>query len=84
MPLEDFKAHLRTIAGEDPKAEIISPARPNPMLVRNSGSRQQRQSEGDAEGWGLSKLLTFGQMGSVTSAILPRSQSAAGGVREKQ
>jgi len=38
MPLEDFKAHLRTIAGEDPKAEIISPARPNPMLVRNRGN----------------------------------------------
>ena len=36
MRLEDFKAHLRTIAGEDPKAEIITGApRPNPMLVRN-------------------------------------------------
>jgi hypothetical protein len=36
MRLEEFKAHLRTIAGEDPKAEIITGApRPNPMLVRN-------------------------------------------------
>ena len=36
MHLEDFKAHLRTIAGEDPKGEIITGApRPNPMLVRN-------------------------------------------------
>jgi hypothetical protein len=34
MCLEDFKAHLRTIAGEDPKAEIIGATRPNPMLVR--------------------------------------------------
>ena len=49
MPLEDFKAHLRTLAGEDPKAEIISPARPNPMLVPIAESRNQRQSEGGAE-----------------------------------
>jgi hypothetical protein len=54
MPLEDFKAHLRTIAGEDPKAEIISPARPNPMLGAIAGSRHQRQSEGGAEGWHFS------------------------------
>ena len=34
MRLEDFKAHLRTIAGESP--EPISGARqPNPLLVRN-------------------------------------------------
>jgi hypothetical protein len=35
MRLEDFKAHVRTIAGEDPKAEIAGAPRPNPMLVRN-------------------------------------------------
>ena len=36
MRLEDFKAHLRTIAGEDPKGEIITGApRPKPLLVRN-------------------------------------------------
>jgi hypothetical protein len=35
MRLEDFKVHLRTIAGEDPKAEIVGATRPNPMLVRN-------------------------------------------------
>ena len=35
MRLEDFKAHLHTIAGEDSKAEITGAARPNPLLVRN-------------------------------------------------
>ena len=35
MRLEDFKAHLRTIAGEDPKAEITGAARSKPLLVRN-------------------------------------------------
>ena len=35
MRLEDFKAHLRTIAGEDPKAEITRATRPKQMLVRN-------------------------------------------------
>jgi hypothetical protein len=35
MRLEDFKAHLRMIAGEDPKAEIAGARRPNPMLVHN-------------------------------------------------
>ena len=35
MRLEDFKAHLRTIAGEDPKREIRGAPRPNPLLVRN-------------------------------------------------
>jgi len=35
MRLEDFKAHLPTIAGEDPKAEIAGAARPNPLLVHN-------------------------------------------------
>jgi hypothetical protein len=33
MPVEDFKAHLRTIAGDDP--EITGAPRPNPMLARN-------------------------------------------------
>jgi hypothetical protein len=35
MRVEDFKEHLRTIAGEDPKAEITGARRPNPLLVRN-------------------------------------------------
>jgi hypothetical protein len=35
MRLEEFKVHLRTIAGEDPKREITGAARPNPLLVRN-------------------------------------------------
>jgi hypothetical protein len=35
MRLEEFKAHLRTIAGEDPKAEITRAARSHPMVVRN-------------------------------------------------
>jgi hypothetical protein len=35
MHLEDFKAHLRMIAGEDPKAEIAGAARPHPSLVCN-------------------------------------------------
>jgi hypothetical protein len=35
MRLEEFKAHLRTIAGEDPKGEVRGAPRPNPLLVRN-------------------------------------------------
>lgn len=35
MRLEEFKAHLRTIAGEDPKAEINGAPRPHPSLVRS-------------------------------------------------
>jgi hypothetical protein len=35
MRLEDFKAHLRAIAGSDPNAEISGAPRPNPLLVRN-------------------------------------------------
>jgi hypothetical protein len=35
MRVEDFKAHLRTIAGEDPKATISGAPRPHPLLVRN-------------------------------------------------
>jgi hypothetical protein len=34
MRLEDFKAHLRTIAGEDPKAKIAGAPRPHRLLVR--------------------------------------------------
>jgi hypothetical protein len=30
MRLEEFKAHLRTIAGEDSKAEIAAAERPHP------------------------------------------------------
>jgi hypothetical protein len=46
MRLEDFKAHLRTIAGEDTKAEISGAPRPNPMLVRNrkkTGQKKRRR-----------------------------------------
>jgi hypothetical protein len=35
MRLEDFRAHLRTIAGENPKAEIAGTTRPHTTLVRN-------------------------------------------------
>ena len=34
MRLEEFKAHLRTIAGESSE-QISGAARPNPLLVRN-------------------------------------------------
>jgi hypothetical protein len=40
MRLEEFKAHLRTIAGGDPKP---SAPRPNPSLVRNRKLRRQRK-----------------------------------------
>jgi hypothetical protein len=45
MRLEDFKAHLRTIAGEDPNAAIAGAPRPNLLLVRNrkKGTRVQRR-----------------------------------------
>ena len=45
MRIEDFKAHVRTIAGEDPKATITGAPRPNPLLVRNrrKGTRVQKQ-----------------------------------------
>jgi len=43
--LEDFKAHLRMIAGEDPNTEIAGAPRPNPMLVR-SAKRAKRQRHG--------------------------------------
>jgi hypothetical protein len=35
MRVEDFRAHLRTIVGEDPKAAVTGAARPNQLLVRN-------------------------------------------------
>jgi hypothetical protein len=35
MRLEEFKEHLRTIAGDDPKQTITGAARPHPSLVRN-------------------------------------------------
>jgi len=43
MRLEDFKARLRTIAGEDSKAEIAGAARPHPSLVRNRKKAAQVQ-----------------------------------------
>jgi hypothetical protein len=47
MRLEEFKAHLRTIAGEDPKAEIITGApRPNPMLAQSQeGSANAKEKK---------------------------------------
>jgi len=43
MRLEDFKAHLRTIAGEDPKTEISGAPRPNSLLVRNRKKAAKRR-----------------------------------------
>jgi hypothetical protein len=43
MRIEDFKAHLRTIAGEDPKAKIAGAARPHPSLVRNRRKAAKRR-----------------------------------------
>jgi hypothetical protein len=43
MRLEEFKAHLRTIAGEDPKVAISGAARPNPLLVRNRKKPAKRR-----------------------------------------
>jgi hypothetical protein len=43
MRLEDFKAYLRTIAGEDSKAEIAGAARPHPPLVPNRKKAAQLQ-----------------------------------------
>jgi hypothetical protein len=43
MRLEDFKAHLRTIAGENPKAASSGAARPDPMLVRNRKKAAKRR-----------------------------------------
>ena len=43
MRLEDFKAHLRTIAGEDSKAEIAAAERPHPPLVPNRKKAAQLQ-----------------------------------------
>jgi hypothetical protein len=43
MRIEDFRAHLRTIVGKDPKAEITGATRPNPMLVRNRKKAAKRR-----------------------------------------
>jgi hypothetical protein len=43
MRLEDFKAHLRTIVGEDPKEEMTGAARPHPLLVRGAKRAKPRQ-----------------------------------------
>jgi hypothetical protein len=43
MRLEDFKAHVRTIAGEDPKGEIAGAPRPNALLVRNREKAAKRK-----------------------------------------
>jgi hypothetical protein len=43
MRLENFKAHLRTIAGEDPKTEITGAARPHPLLAHNRKKAAKRK-----------------------------------------
>ncbi len=43
MRLEDFKAHLRMIAGEDPKTALAGAPRPNPLLVRNRKKTAKRR-----------------------------------------
>jgi hypothetical protein len=43
MRLEDFKAHLRIIAAEDPKTAIAGAPRPNPLLVRNRKKAAKRR-----------------------------------------
>jgi hypothetical protein len=43
MRLEDFKAHLRAIAGEDPNTAITGAARPNPLLVLNRKKTAKRR-----------------------------------------
>ena len=45
MRLEDFKAHVRTIAGEDPKQTITGAPRPNKLLVRNAKLAKPRRHE---------------------------------------
>jgi len=45
MRLEDFKAHLRTIVGENPKAEISGATRANPLLVRNRKKAARSQKK---------------------------------------
>jgi hypothetical protein len=45
MRLEEFKAHLGTIAGGDPKPEIARRIAPNPSLVRNRKLRRQRKAK---------------------------------------
>ena len=43
MRVEDFKAHLRTIAGEDSKSQIAGAPRPHPALVRNRKKAAKRR-----------------------------------------
>jgi hypothetical protein len=51
MRVEDFKAHLRVIAGQDPKREISGAPRPNPLLVRNRKKAVRGRRSGGAESW---------------------------------
>lgn len=47
MRLEDFKAHLRTIVGEDRKAAITGAPRPHPLLVGSAKrAKPQRHRRG--------------------------------------
>jgi hypothetical protein len=43
MRVEDFKEHLRTIVGEDPKREITGAPRPHPSLVRDAKRAKPQQ-----------------------------------------
>jgi hypothetical protein len=45
MRVEDFKAHLRAIAGEDSKTEISGAARPNPCAQSQEGSASAKAKE---------------------------------------
>ena len=58
MRLEDFKAHLRTIAGEDPNAEISGAARPHPLLIGTSEWRERRNG-GDDKGAAVTATFTI-------------------------
>lgn len=42
MRLQEFKAHLRTIASGDPKSEIAQRIAPNPSLLCNRKLRRQK------------------------------------------
>jgi hypothetical protein len=49
MRIEDFKTHLRTIVGEDPKAAITGAPRPNPCLWAIARRERGCKSEGGVD-----------------------------------
>jgi len=61
MRLEDFRAHLRTIVGEDPKAEITGAPRPPPSSACAQSQEGSKAEEALSE-WHLlinSAAITF-------------------------